>query len=109
MRYIFRSIIGLMFITVFSCGPISNSTQEKLPPLTAQQIKLIDLDNQYVDLADYKGKTIFLNFWATWCKPCIEEMPAIAKAQELLKNEPVVFILASNEPKEKTDRPSCCG
>ena len=44
-----------------------------------------------------KGRTIFLNFWATWCKPCIREMPSIDSAQQLLSKSGVVFLLASDE------------
>jgi thiol-disulfide isomerase/thioredoxin len=49
----------------------------------------------------YIEKTIFLNIWATWCKPCFEEIPSIVKAQNLLRNENVVFLLASAETIEE--------
>ncbi len=42
-----------------------------------------DLEGNPVELSDYKGKRILLNFWATWCRPCIEEMPSLLKAQEI--------------------------
>ena len=48
-------------------------------------------------MSDYKNKIVFINFWATWCKPCIQEMPTIAKAMEQLKDEDVVFLFPSNE------------
>ena len=60
-------------------------------------VKLKELNNRSIDLAEYQGKTVFINFWATWCKPCIQEMPTIASAQKKLKNENVIFLLASNE------------
>lgn len=65
------------------------------------QLKLTDLMNKPVDLKQYTGKTIFLNIWATWCKPCIAEMPAIQKAQTMLEKEGVVFLLASGENAEE--------
>ena len=65
------------------------------------QLKLTDLTNKPVDLKQYIGKTIFLNIWATWCKPCITEMPAIQNAQNMLKKEGVVFLLASGENAEE--------
>ncbi len=61
------------------------------------KIRLTDLKNQPIDLAKYKGKVIFINFWAAWCKPCIKEMPSIEKAQEILRNEEIVFLLANEE------------
>jgi len=65
------------------------------------KMELFDLDNKVVRLDEYKGKTIFINFWATWCKPCIEEMPSIEKAQAIMSDKEVVFLLASSEPIEE--------
>ena len=61
------------------------------------KVKLKELTGQTIDLSQYEGKAVFINFWATWCKPCIQEMPTIASVQEHLKNENVIFLLASNE------------
>lgn len=58
---------------------------------------LTDLQGKPISLADYQGQTVFLNFWATWCGPCIQEMPSIEKAQAALAGQKVVFLLASSE------------
>lgn len=60
-----------------------------------------DLEGNPVKLSDYKGKRILLNFWATWCRPCIEEMPSLLKAQEILENENYVFLLATDQSIDK--------
>ena len=60
-----------------------------------------DLDGSPVELSDFKGKRVLLNYWATWCRPCIEEMPAMLRAQEVLVNENYVFLLASDQSLEK--------
>jgi thiol-disulfide isomerase/thioredoxin len=65
------------------------------------KIKLIDLNEQPIDLKKYSGKTIFITFWATWCKPCMAEMPSIEKAQNILRKEEVIFLLASSENVEE--------
>src|SRR5687768_12588433 len=65
------------------------------------KVQLVDLENKPFDLHRYKDKTIFLNFWATWCKPCIQEMPSIENAQDILKKEGVVFLFASSESPEE--------
>lgn len=41
-----------------------------------------NLENIDINLSDYRGKTIFLNFWATWCGPCVRELPSIQKIHE---------------------------
>lgn len=62
---------------------------------------LTDLDGKSIHLAQFEGKTIFLNFWATWCKPCIYEMPSIKRVQDSLHTKGVVFLLASDETSEE--------
>ncbi len=48
-----------------------------------------------VDIADSRGKVIFLNFWATWCPPCLAEMPSVNSLRSKFRNDPsVIFILA---------------
>ncbi|PWE00425.1 TlpA disulfide reductase family protein [Marinilabilia rubra] len=49
-----------------------------------------------VDLGDFEGKPVFLNFWATWCPPCIAEMPSIQDLYDEYKDE-VAFVLISRE------------
>lgn len=66
-------------------------------PSDLDKIKLQSLDGSPINMDDFKGKTVFINFWATWCKPCIMEMPTIAKAQDQLKDKNVIFLFPSNE------------
>lgn len=67
------------------------------------KIRLTDINGQAISLKQYQEKTIFINFWATWCKPCIQEMPSINEAQKILKNEEVIFLMASNESIEQIE------
>lgn len=62
-----------------------------------EKVKLAELNGDEIDMRDFKGKTVFLNYWATWCGPCIKEMPTIELAQTSLKDKGVVFLIASNE------------
>ena len=55
--------------------------------LPAPNFSLPDLDGNMVRLADYKGKVVLLNIWATWCAPCVEEMPSMEKLYQELKSE----------------------
>ena len=65
------------------------------------KIRLTDLNGKAISINQYAGKAIFINFWATWCKPCVEEMPSIQEAQKLLQSEKIIFLMASNESAEE--------
>ena len=73
----------------------SNDTNKINPTVIktkAPNFKLSDLNNKELSLSDLKGKKVFLNFWATWCPPCKEEMPEIQKLYEETKNSDLVII-----------------
>ncbi|WP_235832621.1 TlpA family protein disulfide reductase [Acetivibrio mesophilus] len=64
--------------------------------IMAPDFTLTDLDGNTVKLSDYKGKIVFLNFWASWCGPCTSEMPEFEQVhKEFLKGDDAV-ILAVN-------------
>lgn len=61
-------------------------------------------DGQPVRLADFKGKVVVLNLWATWCAPCVVEMPTIAKLAESYAGQPVEVVAVSIDKPEATDK-----
>ena len=71
----------------------------------APQFTLVDQNGVSHSLSDYKGKTIFLNFWATWCPPCKAEMPEIQSLYEDWKGKYrrliVLGVAAPNSPARK--------
>jgi thiol-disulfide isomerase/thioredoxin len=61
----------------------------------APEIQFTGSNGQVINLADLKGKVVFVDFWATWCPYCISEMPAINDLHKKLEtNKDIVFILA---------------
>lgn len=65
--------------------------------------KLSDENANLINFKSYKGKTIFINFWATWCPPCVAEMPDINELHaELTGNENIVFIMISMDKERQT-------
>ena len=79
-----------------------SSEQRELP--AAIDFNLPDQNGEYHSLSDYAGKTIFLNFWATWCGPCQKEMPDIqALYEEYGQNTGDVIILGVANPKTSSN------
>lgn len=102
---IIRKICFVLLCSLLSCNGVDKSGSltaiEKDRPFDI--ILLKELNGQPFSLEKYHGKTVFINFWATWCKPCIEEMPTIEKAQTILNKEDIVFLIASSESAEEID------
>lgn len=67
----------------------------------APPLNLKTLDGQAVSLADLQGKTILLNFWATWCGPCRSEMPLLQQAQDRYPDRLVVLAVNDGEEPEQ--------
>ncbi|WP_422931082.1 TlpA family protein disulfide reductase [Singulisphaera sp. PoT] len=59
--------------------------------------KLQDLGGETVELSKFRGKTIFLNIWATWCPPCVAEMPSIANLAGNSRLKDVAFVCVSTD------------
>ena len=62
---------------------------------------LPDFDNEAVRLDQFQGKTVFINFWATWCGPCREEMPNIIQIAEDFPDDVVVLAINRGESKNQ--------
>jgi len=60
-------------------------------------LQLTTLDGQPVSLESFRGKAIFMNFWATWCPPCLAEMPLIDNLYQDMEGENVAFVIISTD------------
>jgi thiol-disulfide isomerase/thioredoxin len=75
------------------------TNNKNVSDLESLQLKtsFVDLYENNLDLSVYKGKRIVINYWATWCGPCIKEMPSIKRAEEILEDYGYTFLLVSDE------------
>ena len=65
--------------------------------------KIPDLKGQNQDLAQWRGKVLVLNFWATWCPPCREEIPQFVKVQDKYRDRGVVFVGVAIDKKDAVE------
>jgi thiol-disulfide isomerase/thioredoxin len=86
LRRLLRTIIVLLIISHVGAADES----DLLPK--APQFSLRGLDQKIHHLADFRGRVVVVNFWASWCIPCREELPSMNRAARMLRNEPVVWI-----------------
>jgi thiol-disulfide isomerase/thioredoxin len=63
-----------------------------------------DLDGKKLDMADLKGKVIFLNLWATWCGPCRVEMPSIQNLYNSVDKDKIAFVILSLDNEDQHGR-----
>ncbi|HEX4859547.1 MAG TPA: redoxin domain-containing protein [Usitatibacteraceae bacterium] len=95
-------VLLIVAITLFATVPAGSGEirpwrQGKTPPLM-----LKDIDGKPRSLAQFRGKVIVMNFWATWCEPCITEMPSLAELRKRHAGKPLEVIgvnLAEGEPR----------
>jgi peroxiredoxin len=98
-----------LFLWPFTTAPTKDSADpwkalgvERLGDVDPPPFTLDDSDGKTVSLGDFKGKVVLLNFWATWCAPCREEMPAFEKLHKRFAGEGLAIVcIADYEPREK--------
>jgi thiol-disulfide isomerase/thioredoxin len=87
------AIQGLMHIGLFQ-PDMDKPVSKEVTAAGLSDVVFKSTDGRTIHLAEQKGKVVFLNFWATWCPPCIAEMPSINGLYEKLKdNKNIVFII----------------
>ena len=83
----------ILFLGMMGCDAKQNQslTEIKSKP-DAPKFSLKDMDDVTHTLAEFKGKPVIINFWATWCPPCREELPSMNRAWKKVKDDGVAMI-----------------
>lgn len=88
--------------SVVSAQPVNNaeaSIATEFP--TAPSVVFKDVSGRTIDISKQKGKVLFINFWATWCPPCIQEMPSINKLKNQLNGKDILFLMVDVDDNHK--------
>ena len=88
-------VIGFIQGLVLKTGIIKPNIELENPDEADYNLKLTDRDGNPTSLLHFQGNVIFMNIWATWCPPCIAEMPDIHDLYQEMKNDDIVFVMLS--------------
>lgn len=75
--------------------PATTAAYEANTPMAGAGFQMVDLQGNTVAFESLKGKVIFLNIWATWCPPCVAEMPNIQSLYEKVGSDKIAFVMLS--------------
>lgn len=112
LNIIIAACIGLLTygLTLYMDGRSPGVTQAPINATTPQSgdtapdFTFTDINNKTHSLRDFEGKTVILNFWASWCPPCIKEFPLLLKAAEQNKDSVILIALSSDHDPEAMTR-----
>ncbi len=90
---------GILWTGIFRPS-ISIPAEEQLT--ASYDFKLTDQEGQRLDFEEFRGKTVFLNFWATWCAPCIAEMPDIQNLYDKAGDKVEFVMISVDNTADKT-------
>ncbi len=93
LPYLITSIVALVIIVTAWTG--RERFQAPGPGGPAPHFEFVDLAGESVGLDDFEDKVVLLNVWATWCPPCIYEMPSMQRLYEMLEGEPFEIVAVS--------------
>ena len=94
------AILLLCYFLLIGCNSFINSKESDLESLQLKS-SFIDLEENNLDFSKFNNGKVVVSFWATWCAPCIKEMPSIKRAEEILEDYGYTFLLVSDETIDK--------
>ena len=106
---LFASLAVLLGLLGPASAPASEPVTELelVRPARAQVVQAFEVatpEGGTLSLAEYRGRVVLLNFWATWCEPCKEEMPAMERLYQKHRAQGLVVVALSNDSEGSTER-----
>lgn len=89
----------LTCLLLIACNNSRQSDNKGVSDLETLQLKtsFVDINENNLDLLELNKGKLVISYWATWCAPCIKEMPSLKRAEEILKDYGYTFLLVSDE------------
>lgn len=99
-----RTIVAVLslLLVLFTCACSASPSQEQTKMLDALDFTITTLQGEGFTLSEQAGKVTFINFWATWCPPCVGELPEIQKLYEDYSADDVAFLMISVQEELET-------
>lgn len=98
------AVFALVFVLAYWMGSgyvQKNSVSQAEEIKTAPEVTLKRVSGETLELSDYRGKWVFINFWATWCPPCIAEMPSMELFYQRYKERNMAMLAVSIDQSDK--------
>ncbi|MFC2125339.1 TlpA family protein disulfide reductase [Bacteroidota bacterium] len=94
---LYKDVAGTLQGLILKTGIIKPDTEVNIEDteIADYGFRVVDADGSIIDVSEWKGRVIFLNIWATWCPPCIAEMPGINKLYNDIHKEDIIFLMLS--------------
>lgn len=98
MPHYLKFYVLATLLALFTASTVQAAAFRKLEPVAPPPLVLTDINGIKQDLSAYRGKVVLVNFWASWCPPCREEMPSMQRLSQKMANKPFVVLgVASGE------------
>lgn len=91
-RFLLTILLATLLSPVASAGELN-----ALEPRPAPLLDSVDLDGGGVELDGYHGQVVLVNFWASWCAPCLKEMPSLIRLREAIDDSRLVIFAVNVE------------
>lgn len=104
-RYVRYVVVAVIALVAFAAGVSFRQSRQAEPPASAAEVlfgmTLPDLKNQPQGISQWRGKVLVVNFWATWCAPCREEIPVFVQLQQKYRDQGLQFVGISIDQVDK--------